>query len=198
MTLFAFSADRPNSNAIICQGPNYTVTSAAYHIILNQYHQKSSIIQSTMNTSPTGKSPSYHNPIHLHPLPSSKSANVDTQCPGYLYSDQVSEAAHGLALNTICTLRGEARLGGGREEGYKFTVKVLLLLWPDQHTQSMIRWRPVWIIKEFRITIKALNFKHFESKVLLLELKECDPISFLQIYLPPVPGPGALPPVRLT
>ena len=99
-----------------------------------------------MNTSPTGKSPSYHNAIHLHPLPSSKSGNVDTQSPGYLYSDQVSEAAHGLALNTICTLRGEEagrRLGGGWEEGYKFTVKVLLLLSPDPHTYSMIRWRPV-------------------------------------------------------
>ena len=118
VTLFAFSADRPNSDTIICPGPNYTVTIAAYQNMLNQYHQKSSIKQSTMNTSPTGKSPSYYNAIHLHPLPSSKSGNVDTQCPGYLYSDQVSEAAHGLALNTICTLRGEEagrrrRVGGG-------------------------------------------------------------------------------------
>ena len=84
-----------------------------------------------MNTSPTGKSPSYHNAIHLHPLPSSKSGNVDTQCPGYLYSDQVSEAAHGLALNTICTLRGEEeagrrrRVGGGIQiycQGVTFTL----------------------------------------------------------------------------
>ena len=85
-----------------------------------------------MNTSPTGKSPSYHNAIHLHPLPTSKSGNVDTQYPGYLYySDQVSEAAHGLALNTICTLRGEEeagrrrRVGGGIQiycQGVTFTL----------------------------------------------------------------------------
>ena len=114
VTLFAFSADRPNSNTIICPGPNYTVTSSAYHNTQDQYHHKSSIIQSTMNTSPTGKSPSHHNAIQIHPLPSSKSGNVDTQCPGYLYSDQVSEAAHGLALNTICTLRGEEEAGRRR------------------------------------------------------------------------------------
>ena len=105
-------------------------------------------------------------------LPSSKSGNVDTQSPGYLYSDQVSEAAHGLALNTICTLRGEeAGLGGGGgwEEGYKFTVKVLLLLWPDPHIHGLISWITVSIIKEFRIRIKALTFKNLESKLLLIE-----------------------------
>ena len=86
--------------------------------------------------------------------------------------------------------------GGGWEEGYKFTVKVLLLLWPDQHIHNQRSWITVGIMKEFRIRIKALNFKHLESKVLLLEWKECDPISFLQIYLPP--GPGPLPPLKLT
>ena len=61
------------------------------------------------------------------------------------------------------------RLGGGREEGYKFTVKVLLLLWPDPHLQHNKVDLYGWIIKIFRITIKALNIKHLERKLLLIE-----------------------------